>query len=310
MGDLAVFARDQLVKQIERADLTFPDLNVINEKIMPVVSPDGYEWEAEVEVVQFSSVGIAVVLADKANDGGRVGVVASRQRFPIRTISDFTEVSYETLQQSEAKGVDLQGRYGKALIDGINKKNNAIAFNGEPNYGLQGVLTLGLPRATSPTTFAAATTPEALLGLLNAPFTSIASATNTLGATTKVITLPTAQHQLIGNTFFGAAAPGMTVKQAFVNAQTSLGVTVEFVEDNSLRGKGTNGTDLMLITPKVAGLGPDSFDHPIFYYLPMEFDLPDEFGQWVDTVYRERAIARTGGVICQDPLQVLLVEGI
>lgn len=305
--DLRLFLREQLTEQIDLADLQFPDLNGAQENIIPFWR-DGSPWKTYVQWTQFSTVGIATVLASQANDGGKVGIIAARRRTFRKTLSDYTEVDYETLQQAQVGGVDIEGRHGVALVYGMDKKHNSIIFDGDPEYGLYGLLTCGLPRVNAASVFASAANPEGLLALLNAPFAAIAVATNTQGIKNKVITLPTRQHQLIGNTYFGAAAPGVTVKQAFINAQSSLGVSVTFIEDNNLVGKGTGGTDVMLITPRPTT--GDAKNAPIFYDCPMQFDLPPDLAQVIDMIYRERAIGRSGGVIANDPLQGLIVEGI
>ena len=136
--DLMLFARDQLTISLAKvSNKVYHSLKYT--QYFPVVTLPGYEWENTFEVVEFDSFGIATVLADSANDGGEVGVVARRQRYPIKTLSDYTRIPWLLLQQARAKNIPIDSKYAQALIYGMEKKNNDIAYNGDVDYGLQGI---------------------------------------------------------------------------------------------------------------------------------------------------------------------------
>lgn len=318
-NDLVMYARDQLLMSAAKAtNKKYPSLKYT--RLFPVVNLPGYEWENSFEVVEFDAFGIAVVLADSATDGGKVGVVARRRRYPIKTISDYTEISWLAIQQSRSKNVPLEAKHGQALVFGIEKKNNSIAYDGDLDYGLKGVFTSQLPRMNAATTFAGAANPRARIDLLNnAVSTVVTNCTGMYLPTT--IAMPTRQMNFLANDIY-TDATGKTTLATFKENQAELGQITEFVMDDTLVGKGEGGTDAMLVLPGVNPNASADFvqptgdddegmeDYPIYYAIALDFTLPDEFGQWNDQMYRERAISRVAGLVVEDPRTGLIVSGI
>jgi hypothetical protein len=313
-ADTALFAREQLTKQIEKASFKiYPDLKIASGKIMPVVDMPGYAYENEIVITQFDTYGIATVLAASANDGGRVGVVARRISYQIKTLTAFTEIDWLSLKQAQEKGLNIDSKYGYALRRGIDKKINSIGYDGDTAFGLQGIFTSQLPRLSLATTLAAAANGDVMLSLLSNAVSTVVSNGNTLFRPKKIV-MPQQQQQLLGNTM-RATGSDKTVLAQFLENQRELDQIEEIVVDNTLKGKGENGTDAMLILPfeNVANNGSDSDStetYPIYFALPMDMELPTEFEQWSDTVYKERAICRTGGVIVEEPLSGAIVSNI
>ncbi len=322
--DLALYARDQLLLSVAKSvNKKYPNLKYT--ELFPVVNIPGYEWENAFEVLEYDTFGIATVLADSANDGGLVGVVARRQRYTIKTLSDYTRVSWIAIQQSRAKNVPLEAKHGNALVYGMEKKHNSIAYDGDSDYGLQGVFTSQLPRMNAATTFAAAANPRARIDILNNAVTTVVQ--NCSGIwTPKLIAMPSRQMNFLANDIY-TDATGKTTLQTFKENQLALNQITEFVVDDSLVGKGENGTDAMLVLPGPMPMlvdgtngqmvetpsGTDDSgmpDYPIYYAIALDFTIPDEFGQWDDTIYRERAIARTAGLVVEDPRTGLILSGI
>jgi len=318
-NDLVTFARDQLLMSVAKAtNKKYPSLKYT--RLFPVVNLPGYEWENSFEVVEYDSFGIATVLADSANDGGLVGVVARRQRYPIKTLSDYTRISWLSIQQSRAKGVALEAKHGEALVFGMEKKHNSIAYDGDSDYGLQGVFTSQLPRMNAATTFAGAATPRTRIDILNNAVTTVVqNATGMWVPTT--IAMPSRQMNFLANDIY-TDATGKSTLATFIENQTALGQISEFIMDDSLVGKGENGTDAMLILPGAMPMAEDDVvqptgtddqgmeDYPIYYAIALDFTIPDEFQQWDDQIYRERAISRTAGLVVEDPRTGLIVSGI
>lgn len=324
-NDLMMFARDQLTMTLAKvSNKPYPTLKYT--KLMPVVELQGYAWENEFEVVEFDSFGIATVLADSANDGGLVGVVARRQRYPIKTISDYTRIPWLLIQQAQSKGIPLDSKYASALLYGMEKKNNSIAYDGDPDYGLQGLFTSQLPRMNAASTFAAApgATPEAIsrarIDILNNAVSTVLQNSSGMWVPT-TIAMPSRQMQLLANDVFSTTATLSTLA-VFKQNQMELGQITEFIVDDSLVGKGDSGTDAMLILP---GVMPSPMqdvdrptdtgdstgnDYPIYYAMALDFTIPPEFQQWHDTIYTERAIERVCGVVVEDFRSGLIVSGI
>lgn len=318
-NDLVMFARDQLLMSVAKAtNKRYPTLKYT--RLFPVVNLQGYEWETAFEVVEYDSFGIATVLADSANDGGLVGVVARRQRYNIKTLSDYTRISWFSIQQSRSKDVPLEAKHGEALVFGMEKKHNSIAYDGDPDYGLQGIFTSQVPRMTANTTFASAAAPRARIDILNNAVTTVVQNCTGMWIPTTVA-MPSRQMNFLANDIY-TDATGKTTLQTFIENQLALGQITEFIMDDSLIGKGENGTDAMLVLPGVNPIaetdvvqptGTDDEgmeDYPIYYAIALDFTIPDEFGQWDDTIYRERAVARTAGLVVEDPRTALILSGI
>jgi hypothetical protein len=326
-GDLMIFGRDQLLQAMARiSNRVYPSLKYT--RLMPVVQLQGYEWENAFEVVEFDAYGIATIMADSANDGGLVGVVARRNRYPIKTVSDFTRIPWLHLQQARAKKIPIDAKYAAALIAGIERKHNSLAYDGDPDYGLMGLFTSQLPRLTQAQTFQAAfnagATPDIgaanMLALLNSAVNTVIR--NVQGIwLPKVLALPTSQLQLLQNTPLSGLV-GKSVLNIFKENQAELGQITDVVMDDTLVGRGDNGTDAMLLLPGNSSLNPDQAYtptgdaveglelHPIYFAIARDFDIPTEFQQLDDTIYRERALTRVAAVIVEDPRSGLIVSGI
>ena len=317
MSELAIFARDQLLGSLEAVShRVYPKLKYT--RYFPVKPMPSYEWENTFEAVEFDSFGIATVLADSANDGGLVGVIARRTRYPIKTLSDYTRIPWLTIQQCQSKGVPIDDMYASALIYGMEKKHNAIAYSGDTDYGLQGIFTSQIPRMNALSTFAAAATPRAQLDIMNTAIAAVMNNCRGMYSPT-ILAMPSTQYNRLASNIY-TDATGKTVLASFRETQAELLQITEIILDDELIGRGENGTDAMLVLPGFGGLnadladsptGTNSADHaPIYYGVPKEFTIPPEFLQWDDQIFRERAISRTCGLIVEDPLTALIVSGI
>jgi hypothetical protein len=320
-NDLALFGRDQLLNSLAKVtNKKYPSLKYT--EYLPIDYYPENEWDKEFEVVEFDAYGIATVLADSANDGGLVGVVARRTRYPIKTLSDYTLVPWAHLQQCRKKGVNIDAKYAAALFSGMERKHNAIAYDGDVDYGLQGIFTSQLPRMNAATTFAGAANPRARIDILNNAVSTVMQ--NTQGVwVPRVIAMPSRQHQLLSNEIY-IDVSGKTVMTVFKENQAELKQIVEVISDDTLIGKGDGGTDAMLVLPgndptmqgefhQPSGDDDDLGGHvdaPMYYAIMKDFEVPEEFMQWQDTMYRERAISRVAGFVAEDPRAGLIVSGI
>ena len=316
--DLQLYARDQLLGSLAKvSNKKYPKLKYT--RYFPVVPMPQYAWKNSFEVVEFDPIGIATVMAGQANDGGLVAVVGRRTRYPVKGLSDYTRISYTMLKQSQAEGLPIEAKYASALVYGMEKKHNSIAYDGDTDYGLQGIFTSQVPRMNAATTLAAAATPRAQLDIINSAVATVVSNCRGIWQPT-ILALPSRQFNLLASNIY-TDATGKTVLASFKETQTELGQISEIIMDDQLIGKGENGTDAALILPGLGTYDPDLVDsptgdddtgteHPMYYGLPLEFTIPEEFLQWDDQVYVERAISRTTGLIVEDPLTGLILSGI
>lgn len=319
-NDLAVFAREELVTSIKKESLRpYPKLKISSGQIMPVVVRPDLAWKSEIEIWEYSPWGIAQVLSGAANDGGRVGIIANKMSYKIRTISDYTLIPWTEIQQAAANNTPLSSYYAQSLRYGMDKKLNSIGYDGDVNYGLQGLFTSQILRLNSATTLAGASNPDAMLALLNSWVSVCVTNSNGLWLP-KVLVLPLAQWQLIWNTP-RASGTDLTVAEAFLNAQSKMGQIERIEWDNTLIGKGETGDAALILPFENQGLNSDNIQdenynpgdelaQPIYFALPLDFTIPSEFQQWEDTQYRERAITRCGGTVVTDPFSGLIVSNV
>lgn len=313
-GDLSIFARNSLTKAIERAAAKpHPRLKLAAGEIVPIIVLEGCEWDTTIEVYEWDSWGIAAILAPNANDGGRVGIFARKMSYPVRTISDFTLVPWAEIQTAAAKNVDIDSRYAMALLHGIDKELNKIGYSGEPDFGLQGIFTSQLSRTNFAVTFANATPTQLYSMVTNAANMTVLNS-NTIWQP-KIMVMPQKQHDIFGSTMRSDGSD-LSVMTQFLTNQKALGGIEEIIIDNSLKGKGDNGSDAILFLPYDDEPNSDEVEtdtgealHPVYMALTLEAYVPPEFQQWDDTNYRERMVCRTAGIVVTDPTSGLIASG-
>lgn len=269
-----------------------------NGEVCPVRVLSEYADKRYIELLELDMFGMAEVIADYSKGGPKVGVVGRRQTYPIRTIGDHAGWSWEEVLMAKGANVPLEQKNLAATRVAFEAKCNKTFYEGDSDYGLPGILTSNLARMTAATTFAAASSADALLALLNNAVSSVVQATNGMEIPKKIV-LPSKQQQQISTTMRSTTSD-KTVLQVFLDAQRELGQITSVVVDNNLKGKGTNGEDVMLVLP-------DDED-AICFALAMDYTLLPV--QQLNLEYVQHAVGRIIGAMVIRPFSGLILEGI
>lgn len=269
-----------------------------NGEIIPVVVATEFASEKYIEIDELDFFGLAEVIADYSKGGPRVGVIARRQMYPIRTIGDHAAWSWEEVQIAMGKNLPLKEKNVQATRIAFEAKTNKIGYDGDPDYGLPGILTSNLSRMISSSTFAAASSSDSLLALLNAPVAALKVATNGIENPTKLV-MPSKQFQQIGTTMRSSTSD-MSVLASFLDLQSKMGQISSVQVDDNLKGAGTNGEDVMLVLP--------NDQDAICLMLAMDYTLLPV--QQINLEYVQHAVGRVIGTVVTRPLSGMIVEGI
>lgn len=299
--DLALFAQRQLTQVVVKAqNRVYPDLKIANGDILPVKEFPELRMKETVEIAEYDLYGIAKVVVDYGTDFPTVGAVVRRQSYNIKDIGAKTHWSWKELQQSRSENVPLEAKRLEALRAANDRKINVVGFDGDADYGLPGLFTSQIPRQTAASTFAAAASADALKAIVDVAVRTVKSNTNST-STPAVIVMPQVQLDILGDTMRSTNSD-ITVLQAIKQGQAAKGINLEFIEDNNLKGKGTNGEDVMLVLPYD--------EEKICFGMAMDFSIPPELTQWINAQYQVHALSRILGVMAYEPLSGLIVEGI
>lgn len=269
-----------------------------NGEILPVVVMQEYEAKRFIEIAELDVFGMAEVISDYSKGGPRVGVVARRQQYPIRTIGDHAAWSWEEILMAQAENIPLEEKSLGATRIAYEAKLNRTGYFGDIEYGLPGIFTSNIARMTSATTFAAAANPDALLALLNNPVSALVQATRGFEVP-QIVVLPARQGQQVGNTMRSTNSD-VSVLSAFLDLQQKLGQVKQVIIDDNLRGAGTNGEDCMLILPDE--------EEAICLAIAMDYTILPV--QQINLEYVVHALGRIIGAMVIRQMSGLIVEGI
>jgi hypothetical protein len=269
-----------------------------NGEIIPVKILTEYAFKRTIEIKELDVFGLAAVISDYSKGGPRVGLVARRQSYPIKTVGDHAAWSWEELKTAQAEDVPLESDSLEAARDAFEAYVNKLGYFGDSDYGLPGLLTSNLPRLAAATTFAAAASPDALLALLNSPVSTVRTSTNSFETPRKIV-MPQKQYQQLGTTMRSSNSD-ISVLAAFLDLQAKMSQVTEIIVDDNLRGAGTNGEDVMLLLP--------DDEKAIFLGIPLDFELQEPQQQNLEIVVH--GLGRVVGAIVVRPLSGMIVEGI
>lgn len=290
-------SRDLIGKRARTYKKRYPQYKLAAGRIVPIEIDTTVEWEDEVEVEEYDSVGMNALIADYTKGGPRVGTVYRRARYPIHTHGNHAAWNWEEINKARAHNRPLQGQRMEATRDSYDKFVNKIGFDGDPTVGLPGLFTVPMQRAIASVPINSSQSLDNILASFGAYVSQMVDSTGELAAPAKII-LPVAQHHYLFNTY--RAGTDKSIGQAFLESQKELGYIREVIADNNLKGKGTNGQDVMLILP-------DDVD-VISMFIPMPYRILPEQQQNLEFVVH--TVGRISGIHCKRPMECMMIEGI
>lgn len=286
--------KDLLVKSSKVYQRKNQPLKLANGLILPIVVMSELQWADEYEALEFDTIGMNSLISDYSKGGNRVGTVTRRVRYKIKTHGNHCAWSWEEVNKAYSQNRSLDGERLTATRDAYDKYINYTGYNGDETAGLPGIFSTPIQRRSSSVQINGNFTPDQIIGMLNDHVSYLASSEI---ATPEKIVLPTDKY----NYLFNPRPYGdKTIGQLFLENQRELGYIKSIVGDNNLKGKGANGTDVMLILP----------DNPEEFYvaIAMPYTILPPQTQNLEVVVH--TVGRFGGVHCLKPLNSMLVENI
>ena len=292
------FARQLEAIKAQTYDVKRANLNAL--QLMPV-STDVPEGATTITYRQYDTVGMAKVIANYANDLPRADVTGKEFTSNIRSIGNAFGYNTQEIRSAIFAGVNLPARKAMAATRAHQEKINALAFAGDADHGLPGLISnTNVPEVTlladgtgTSKTFASKTA-DKIVRDVNALINKIISQSKGVHRATEVW-MPVEQYALIATTQ-NSTASDTTILQFL--QQVHPGVTFRQVVE--LDGAGASGADRMYAIENSRDNWAIEIPMMIKMYPPqqkgLEFEVPVE--------------SRFGGVIIEYPLSMCFADGV
>ena len=250
---------------------------------------------------QFDSVGMAKVIANYANDLPRADVVGKEFTSVIRSIGNSYGYNVQEIRSAQFAGVNLDARKATAATRAQQEKINALAFSGDADYNLPGLLnnsnvpevTLAADGTGASKTFASKTA-ALIVRDINSLINKVITQSKGIHRATEVW-LPIEQYALIATTQNSAASD--TTILSFLQS-VNPGVTFKQVVE--LDGAGAGGSDRMYAIENTMDNWALEIPMMIRQYSPQqsgfEFVVPVESRFAGVTIYYPLALAFADGL--------------
>lgn len=292
------FARQLEAIKAQTYDVKRANLNAL--QLMPV-STDVPEGATTITYRQYDTVGMAKVIANYANDLPRADVTGKEFTSNIRSIGNAFGYNTQEIRSAIFAGVNLPARKAMAATRAHQEKINALAFTGDADHGLPGLIsnanvpevTLAADGTGSAKTFASKTA-DKIVRDVNSLINKIISQSKGVHRATEVW-MPVEQYALIATTQ-NSTASDTTILQFL--QQVHPGVTFRQVVE--LDGAGASGADRMYAIENSRDNWAIEIPMMMKMYSPqqkgLEFEVPVE--------------SRFGGVIIEYPLAFAFCDGV
>ena len=292
------FARQLEAIKAQTYDVKRANLNAL--QLMPV-STDVPEGATTITYRQYDTVGMAKVIANYANDLPRADVTGKEFTSNIRSIGNAFGYNTQEIRSAIFAGVNLPARKAMAATRAHQEKINALAFTGDADHGLPGLIsnanvpevTLAADGTGSSKTFASKTA-DKIVRDVNALVNKIISQSKGVHRATEVW-MPVEQYALIATTQ-NSTASDTTILQFL--QQVHPGVTFRQVVE--LDGAGASGADRMYAIENSRDNWAIEIPMMMKMYSPqqkgLEFEVPVE--------------SRFGGCVIPYPLAFAFSDGI
>ena len=297
-NESAFFSRSLEHVKAQTYDKKYPDLKA--RMLFPVDNTAGPAADS-ITFQEWDQVGMAKIIDNYANDLPRADVTGREYTSPVKSVGNAYGYNLQEVRKAAATNTPLQARKANAARRAHEQEVNRIAFSGDSQYNLPGLLSnANIPAAAvtadgtaSATTFASKT-PALILRDLNKVANDIVTSTKGTEIPNTLV-LPLAQYNVIATT----QMPDIdkTILAFFLETNPFI-TEVTWAEE--LNGAGPAGVDIMVAYNR----DPDC----------MTLEVPSEFEQLpVQEDGLEFLVpchSRIGGLIVYRPLSVNIGEGI
>lgn len=249
---------------------------------------------------QYDSTGIAKIISNYADDLPTADVKGKEFHSTIKSIGNSYVYSKDDIRAAQFAGKPLNQRKANAAVESHRQLMNKLAFFGDAEYGIQGLLTnANIPAA--PVVAGAATTltwvtktPDEILKDLNSAVSDMLDLTKGVEVP-NTIAMPIAQYNHIATTARSANSD-TTILQFFKGNNPEI----EVMWATELKGAFTGGTDGFIVYNR----NPDK----LFMEIPMMVQMSP--AQEKGLSYVVPCESKFGGVIIPYPLSVSFRRGI
>ena len=249
---------------------------------------------------QYDSTGIAKIISNYADDLPTADVKGKEFYSTIKSIGNSYVYSKDDIRAAQFAGKPLNQRKANAAVEAHRQLMNKLAFFGDAEYGIQGLLTnANIPSA--PVVAGAATTltwvtktPDEILKDLNSAVSDMLDLTKGVEVPNTIV-MPIAQYNYIATTARSANSD-TTILQFFKGNNPGI----EVMWATELKGAFTGGTDGFIVYNR----NPDK----LFMEIPMMVEMSP--AQEKGLSYTIPCESKFGGVIVPYPLSVSFRRGI
>lgn len=238
----------------------------------------------------------AEIVADYANNPPMAETSGDEIESKVRGIWQGYQWNIQELRAAAKAQEPLTENKMAAARRAMLRRENAIAWNGDSRYRIEGLFTdSDIPRDTAGTTFKGAASAAAVVTALHNLAHAIVD--NTEEEEPDTLALPTEQFNYCAATRVGTDGNAPTILQDFLQNQTYITSVIRVRE---LNGAGTGGVDVAV-----------AYERNIN---KLRLNVMLDVEMWPQ--YRRHALTqgtlhmRTGGVLVHRPLSVRMLEGI
>lgn len=249
---------------------------------------------------QYDSTGIAKIISNYADDLPTADVKGKEFHSTIKAIGNSYVYSKDDIRAAQFAGKPLNQRKANAAVEAHRQLMNKLAFFGDAEYGIQGLLTnANIPNA--PVVAGAATTltwvtktPDEILKDLNSAVSDMLDLTKGVEVPNTIV-MPIAQYNHIATTARSANSD-TTILQFFKGNNPG----VEVMWATELKGAFTGGTDGFIVYNR----NPDK----LFLEVPLMTEMSP--AQEKGLAYSVSVESKFGGCIVPYPLSLSFRRGI
>lgn len=249
---------------------------------------------------QYDSTGIAKIISNYADDLPTADVKGKEFHSTIKSIGNSYVYSKDDIRAAQFAGKPLNQRKANAAVEAHRQLMNKLAFFGDAEYGIQGLLTnSNIPSA--PVVAGAATTltwvtktPDEILKDLNSAVSDMLDLTKGVEVP-NTIAMPIAQYNHIATTARSANSD-TTILQFFKGNNPGI----EVMWATELKGAFAGGTDGFIVYNR----NPDK----LWMEIPMMVQMSP--AQERGLAYTISVESKFGGVVVPYPLSVSFRRGI
>lgn len=303
-NETAFFTRELEAVKARSYDIVYPELKAT--RLLPV-STDAGPGAETIVYSSFDQVGVAKIIASYADDLPRADVKGREFRAPVRSIGNSYGYNLQEIRAARMAGRPLTQRKANAARRAHDQLVNTIAWTGDDEHGLLGLLNHpNVSRATAPADGAGGgggqtefiyKTPDQIIRDLNNLVADMVLLTK--GAESPdTLLLPINTWAYLSST--PRSATSETTILAFFLANNPSIRRVEWINEATAAGVDVPGADVAVAYKN----SPDKLTLEI----PQPFEqLPE---QQDNLEFKVPCHSRVGGVIIYYPLSVSILEGI